>query len=225
MSTVDKVLIAINEMKLGVGDRLPSERQLAQCCGISRSSVRNVFKELQSRRVVDSKRGSGYFIASDFALRQVLDRQDTRWTATRVQQVIEARSLVVARLVELGSEAMKGKELEELEACLVELGKAVINSDVHAMEVLHNRFVNYIFEKCPNLEFIRMIEEVRIPSYYMERVLAAAEGDERNQFFSDHVNLFQAIKKRDHAQAKQLCIRICAMLATFFKKYESSVFI
>jgi DNA-binding FadR family transcriptional regulator len=106
MSVVDTVLKAIGELGLDLGDRLPSERNLAELCDISRSSVRNALKELQSKRVVAVRQGSGYFISSDFALKQALDKKNEIWTVKRVQQVFEARILVGSHVTELGSQEM-----------------------------------------------------------------------------------------------------------------------
>ncbi|MBN1958268.1 MAG: FadR family transcriptional regulator [Desulfuromonadales bacterium] len=224
MSVVDTVMLKIEELNLSVGDRLPSERSLAEYCDISRSSVRNALKELQSKRVLNVKQGSGYFLSSDFALKQALDKQDTEWSMTRISQVFQARMLVAAHVTAMGSQQMTADALLDLENCLVDLGKAVINVDISAMEILHNRFINIIFESSSNPEFIRMLNEVRIPTHYVSKVLQLAEGDERNAYFSEHVNLFQAIKKRDHELAKQICVRMSEYLSALFERYSQMIF-
>lgn len=224
MSVVDTVLEEIGELGLAVGDRLPSERSLAERCEISRSSVRNALKELQSKRVLDVRQGSGYFLSSDFALQQALDKQDAEWTLSRIQKVLEARRLVAGHVTELGSREMTIEALQRLEDCLVDLGKAVINLDVQAMDSLHNRFINIIHERCSNPEFIRMLNEVKIPSYYMISILQTADGDERSAYFSEHVNLFQAVKKKNHLLAKDISIQMCETFSRIFEKYAKAVF-
>jgi len=224
MSVVDTVLEEIGGFGLMTGDRLPSERKLAERCGISRSSVRNALKELMSKRVLDVRQGSGYLLASDFALQQALVGKDTEWTMTRIQQVFAARILVAPQLTELGSEKMTDQSLQELEDCLVDLGKAVINMDIHAIELLHNRFISIIHERCLNPEYIRMLNEVKIPSHYTVSVLQIAEGEERNAYFSEHVNLFQAVKKRNHLLAKDICIQLSNKLSGLFEKYAYAIF-
>jgi GntR family transcriptional repressor for pyruvate dehydrogenase complex len=224
MSVVDTVLDEIGELGLSLGDRLPSERSLAERCAISRSSVRNALKELQSKRVLDVRQGSGYFLASGFALQQALDKQDSEWSAKRIQQVLEARTLVAAHVTELGSKKITNATLKDLEGCLVDLGKAVINIDINAIELLHNRFINMIHESCSNSEYIRMLNEVKIPSHYIIAILRAAEGDERNGYFSEHVNLFQAVNNKNHALAKDISIQIYNKLSGLFEKYAHVVF-
>ncbi|MFK5925490.1 MAG: GntR family transcriptional regulator [Desulfuromusa sp.] len=224
MSVVDTVLETIGDLSLKVGDRLPSERSLAERCEISRSSVRNALKDLQSKRVLDVRQGSGYFLSSDFALQQALVGRNAEWSMQRVRQVFEARILVAAQVTELGSKEMTAESLQELEDCLVDLGKAVINIDLHAMELLHNCFINIIHERCSNPEYIRMLNEVKVPSHYIVSVMQMAEGDERNAYFSEHVNLFQAVKKQDHALAKEISTVICGKISGLFEKYAYAVF-
>lgn len=224
MSVIDTVLEEIGKLGLNVGDRLPSERNLAARCDISRSSVRNALKELQSKRVLAVRQGSGYFLSSDFALQQAMDGQDVEWSLKRIHQVFEARILVAAHVTELGSREMMDSSRQELEDCLVDLGRAMINIDIPAMELLHNRFINIIHESCSNPEYIRMLNEVRIPSHYVISIMQVAEGDERNAYFSEHVNLFQAIKNKDHALAKAVFTQICEKLLELFEKHSDMIF-
>ena len=223
MSVVDTVLEQIGELRLNVGDRLPSERNLAEKCAISRSSVRNALKELQSKRVLVVRQGSGYFLSSEFALQQALEGEDLNWTLNRVQQMFAARILVAAKLTQLGSEEMTAGSLQELEDCLVELGKAVINIDTRAIELLHNRFINIIHRNCLNPNYMRMLNEVQLPAQYVVSILQAAEGDERNAYFSEHVNLFQAVKKENHPLASEVYVQICEKLSDLFNKYADIV--
>ena len=220
MSVVDTVLEKINELNLVEGDRLPSERNLAERCSISRSSVRNALKELQSRRVLTVKQGSGYSISSSFALHQALGGQDSEWDMARIEQVLEVRKFVLAHITELSSRKMTGDQLLELEDCLVDLGNAVINVDVHSIDLLHNRFMNIIYESCSNREYIRMLNEVRIPSHYISTILQMAEGDDRNSFFSEHVNLFQALKKKNHSLTRELSEKLSDNFLKLFAKYS-----
>ncbi len=60
---VDHVRRLIEKGELKPGDRLPSERELAQELGVSRPSVRSGLEALEAMGVVLSRRGAGTFIA------------------------------------------------------------------------------------------------------------------------------------------------------------------
>jgi DNA-binding GntR family transcriptional regulator len=153
-----------------------------------------------------------------------LDKKNEKWTVKRVQQVFEARILVGSHVTELGSQEMNEESMQKLENCLVDLGKAVVNIDIYAMEKLHNHFINIIYESCSNPEYIRMLNEVRIPSHYVVSVLRMVDEKERSSFFSEHVNLFQAVKKQNHSLAKAISTRICVYFSDLFEKYAFTVF-
>ena len=60
--------------KLTVGDRLPAERELALTLNVSRTAVRDALRLLVTLGIVESRQGSGNYIAQHFdrSLEQVL---------------------------------------------------------------------------------------------------------------------------------------------------------
>lgn len=61
---MDSIKNKIKEGELKVGDRLPSEREMAEQYGINRMTVRNALKKLQNEGILESKRGSGCYVTS-----------------------------------------------------------------------------------------------------------------------------------------------------------------
>ena len=46
------------------GDKLPTEREMAESCGISRITVRRAYSELETAGILERRRGSGTFVAN-----------------------------------------------------------------------------------------------------------------------------------------------------------------
>ncbi len=46
------------------GDKLPTEREMAEICGISRITVRRAYSDLEAAGILERRRGSGTFVAS-----------------------------------------------------------------------------------------------------------------------------------------------------------------
>ncbi len=63
--------LSITEGSLKCGSRLPSERQLAERFGLSRSSVREVLQRLKAKGFVMSKPGGGHFASASFRQKNV----------------------------------------------------------------------------------------------------------------------------------------------------------
>ena len=59
---VDRILSLIKNRDVGVGDRLPSERQLAQQFNVSRSALREAMTALEVLGVIEIRPGVGIFI-------------------------------------------------------------------------------------------------------------------------------------------------------------------
>src|SRR5512136_679385 len=59
---VDHVRREIEAGRLGPGDRLPPERELAQRMGVSRPSLRSGLRTLQAMGILHARRGAGTFI-------------------------------------------------------------------------------------------------------------------------------------------------------------------
>ena len=61
----DHLVEEIRGGRLRPGDRLPGERELAQQLGVGRASVREALGFLQLRAIIETRRGSGSFVAPD----------------------------------------------------------------------------------------------------------------------------------------------------------------
>lgn len=59
LSLADRLRLLILDGRIPVGERLPSERELALRLGISRTTVASTYAELRSAGYLDSRRGSG----------------------------------------------------------------------------------------------------------------------------------------------------------------------
>src|SRR5512136_2274719 len=64
LKVVEHVLKLIQEGRLGSGDRLPPERDLAEQVGVSRSSLRAGLRSLQAMGVMHARQGSGTYIVA-----------------------------------------------------------------------------------------------------------------------------------------------------------------
>ena len=59
---VRQIQAAIRDNALVEGDRLPTERELAETFGVSRSVVREAIKVLSAQGMVESRQGSGLYV-------------------------------------------------------------------------------------------------------------------------------------------------------------------
>jgi DNA-binding FadR family transcriptional regulator len=109
---VEQIVRQIQSGKLKPGDRLPSERQLIEMLGVSRSSVREALQGLAVMGLVESRHGQGSFVSQNIArLLPNVDGPSLPHSLQRAMrlQLIEARRTVECPVAELAA-ARAGEE-------------------------------------------------------------------------------------------------------------------
>src|SRR5439155_1029081 len=104
--------------RLAPGERLPSERDLARSLGVGRASVREALAALANQGLLETRPGSGSFVAADAAAR--LDSAELPHDASP-SDLLEARALLepaVARLA--AGRTRRDPEIEDLLAQMEE---------------------------------------------------------------------------------------------------------
>jgi GntR family transcriptional regulator len=93
----DQLIGLFQERHLGPGDRVPSEAEIAELCGVGRSTAREALKLLEQDGLVLVERGRGRFLSSLSALH--VERPVTRFESTTSMLAalgFEAKTLVLA---------------------------------------------------------------------------------------------------------------------------------
>ncbi|GGK40142.1 FadR/GntR family transcriptional regulator [Nocardia camponoti] len=88
---------------LRAGDRLPPERELATSLNVSRSSLREAMFELESKKLVDRKQGSGSTVAA-FPVGATELHDNLADLDTELAYATELRDLVEPRIAQLAAQ-------------------------------------------------------------------------------------------------------------------------
>ncbi len=98
-----------------VGDRLPSERALAQDYGVSRRSLRRAFELLEAEGAVWRGVGQGTFVGQ----RQLLSERDVTEVGrlTNPEEVMQARLVLEPALARLAAHRASSEDLEGISHC------------------------------------------------------------------------------------------------------------
>jgi DNA-binding FadR family transcriptional regulator len=107
-----ELLVLILGGHLAVGDRLPSERQLAARFGVSRPTIREALSALESRGLVETRMGSGTFVAD----REALDEAPAALSDDSPAEFMEARLVLEVAIARLAAQraASGADRLEEV---------------------------------------------------------------------------------------------------------------
>jgi DNA-binding FadR family transcriptional regulator len=163
----------IQEAGLGPGDRLPAEAVLADRLGVSRLSLREATRSLQTLGVIEARHGNGLFVSA-FSFRPLIEQLPYGLAAsgTALEEILTAREAMevglmpaVARLnpqVELAECARLAEEMTALEAR--DRSIAEVDKQFHLLlyRALGNPLVDNLIEVFWEL-FTRLGDAIPVP--------------------------------------------------------------
>ena len=114
---------AIREKKLAVGSKLPTEREMCESFGVSRTALREALRRLSARGLISIQKGSGMYV-SDINIEDAIDTlnlyYDLKFDTNLLSQIIEVRYIFEPEIAKLAALNRTEKDLEELSGNLAE---------------------------------------------------------------------------------------------------------
>ena len=139
---VQQVLTLIENGKLKRGDQLPSERELTEAFKVSRTTVREAIRTLESMKLLQCRQGNGTYVlaSSEEALIQPLAA--ALFNANdNIRDIFYIRKIIEPHVASLAAENATPQEVEEMEKILHEQ-EACIGRGGSVLEtntLFHNR--------------------------------------------------------------------------------------
>jgi GntR family transcriptional regulator, transcriptional repressor for pyruvate dehydrogenase complex len=138
---IHELVRLIDDGALKPGDRLPTERDLSERLEVSRGTVREAVQFLQALGVVESRHGSGSFVAALGSRSRELRREWRRWTRNhvgRVHDLLEVRQGIESFAAELAAKRVAdgtaaSAPLESMAEVLELMQNAGASGDVAAL--------------------------------------------------------------------------------------------
>ena len=192
------------------GQRLPSERQLAEDNAVSRGTVREALRLLEQGDFLSRKRGSGSYVT--YTAEQGGPEREDVAEITSPLQLLEVRLALEPQMVRLASRNMTARDIAGLEEALRNT-EAAKDEEIfsHWDKIFHLR----IAEGTRNPLMITMygqINHVRTHDLW-ESIKGAILTPERiRQYNAHHREVFDAIRRRD-PEAAVACMNNHLLLA------------
>ena len=202
---VAQIRALIDDGRLKQGDQLPTERELSETFRVSRATIREAIRTLESAKLVQSRQGDGTYVlaSSEETLVQTLaavlfNEKDTIYDIFYVRKIIEPH------VAELAAENATPGEIKELATLIMEHeesiaeGKSVMKYDSAFHGLLARMSKNPIMERLLSA-LVDLFEQTR--GEYLQ-------NDERaKKSFIGHHEVFTAIKSRDCTAARRAMSR------------------
>lgn len=113
--------VAAAELK--AGDRLPSERELADRLGVSRASIKQAIVVLEVQGLVEIRHGGGTYLRGDSLSTEPIAALVER--RRRLPDVLDAREALEGKLAELAAARRTEEDLAEIDAALEAMRRQV----------------------------------------------------------------------------------------------------
>jgi len=192
---------------LKVGDSLPGERSLAIKLNISRASVREALRYLQSKNIVITIPGEGSkIITSDVGVISESFSEALNLSQLISLDLMEAREVIEVKNACFAAERAVKSDLRRIEEILNELYKALQENDEDKQEKLDVKFHYAIAKATHNVILIKMFSSISgiMQENMKKRRIAIAEDLKYTRIVQkQHTAIFDAIKKRQCNEASQ----------------------
>lgn len=198
---VEQLLERIHGGEFAPNQRLPTERELGELFGVSRGVIREAIKVLNSMGVVESRQGSGTYVADNLApsvsRALVLSAKPEESSLIALMELRQSIEILAARLA---AERRTDEEVELVKTVAQETVTAAEEDNVHDFEDADVRFHRLVVEAARNPFLITIHAAVRdIQRDVSSRVVMMAGSIP--QVADQHVRIATAIAEHDSLTA------------------------
>jgi DNA-binding GntR family transcriptional regulator len=195
----EKILETIREAILK-GELKPGEKvaepELAERFGISRTPIREAFRQLESEGYLTVVPRKGAVVAA-------LSERD-------VQEYYAVKSILEGYAAELAAENLSEKELAKLESINERLKKLAADGDVKAFYKVHHEFHDTFLKAANNSKLYDLIIQLGLKFGRLRMASLSVEGRMAISV-SEHEKLLQAFRNHDGKAAENLVKKTAAI--------------
>ncbi|MCZ6481543.1 MAG: FadR/GntR family transcriptional regulator [Candidatus Methylomirabilales bacterium] len=193
-----KELIA--EGKVKPGDQLPSERELSERFQVSRASVREAIRSLESMGWIQTRQGEGTYIASSVETLLASIAFTIQHQSNPLLQVFEARKILEPAIAALAAERATAEEVGGLEAILNEQAQQVTEGET-GVEA-DTRFHSTLADAAKNEVLLRLNDAI-IDRLHETRERSLQTEGRPARSLAGHQEILRAIQSKDPAKARE----------------------
>ncbi len=206
------ITILKNKIEQGeflIGEKLPSERVLAKELNVSRGTLRDAFRILESQGVLETKPGGGRILVKEINRTfETENRLLAEIKQAAILELIEAREIIEMGIIDLVCKNAEDEDLHDLKAILEKAHKNGVLTDENTDFIFHYSLAkfskNNVLVNFMKLN-LNLIKEARKISFNNKQHVIEAH--------KEHTLILNALIARDADKAKQA-------MATHFSKIK-----
>ncbi|BEQ13596.1 FadR/GntR family transcriptional regulator [Desulfoferula mesophila] len=208
-------LILAGELK--VGDRLPTESELARQLGVSKVPVREAMISLQQMGLLTSRRGAGggVFVCepSPEPVGEALTLM-LRLGKASIADLTQARLVIEPQVAALAARLASEEDLRRLGDTITTYQQVVEEDRPRSISDLDFHLV--LADACGNT-VLNLISRALVPLLYTNVRRHHLPPELRTLGIDGHVEIFEAVRRHDPDSAQETMARHVAQMATYWK--------
>ncbi len=202
----DAILDRLQSGHWRAGDRLPTERELSERFGVSRTTVRKALLELKQQGLIEQTVGSGTFVAEDVGSRLGRRVQQDSSQHTSPAELMEARLAMEPAIIDMAIRNANQADLQRMDACCANAEGAQTledfehwDAELHQAiaDAAHNSFVANVFN---------LMKTVRAQGDWGQLKKKSVTPERRVAYQREHRAIVEALRDRDAARARELTL-------------------
>jgi len=205
-SVIEQIMNLIKNNRLKPGDKLPPERELAEKLSISRGSLREAFRVLESRGLIKSKPGGGRYI------REIRKNGHNNTEniilsleKSSILELLEAREMFEVKIAEITAQRATPEDIKSIEKALNKMNEEEMLKDDKKTES-DTEFHLAIAGASHNFVFVNIIK-LHLDLLRDTREKTQQIPGRREERWREHQAILQAIKERDSKKAGEAMLK------------------
>lgn len=202
----DAILDRLQSGHWRAGDRLPTERELSERFGVSRTTVRKALLELKQQGLIEQIVGSGTFVAEQVGASLGRRVQQDSSQHTSPAELMEARLAMEPAIIDMAIRNANQADLQRMDACCANAESAQTledfehwDAELHQAiaDAAHNSFVVNVFT---------LMKTVRAQGDWGQLKKKSVTPERRLAYQREHRAIVDALRDRDAARARELTL-------------------
>jgi GntR family transcriptional repressor for pyruvate dehydrogenase complex len=202
---VQQIKAHIFDGRLAPGDQLPSERDLAEQFGLSRLTIRDALRVLESQGLVEIKVGArgGVFVARPRPERvSEMLANLLRLEVTTVDELVEARMVVETHVAALAADRASPEDLDAMEQAIARARAGRQAGDPNFIP--HSMAFHLALADAAKNQVLRFTVTSFRTLFHEALAPLLPADDMAAKAIVDHQELLNAVRARDPERARQL---------------------
>ncbi len=199
---VENIKDMIENGELKIGDKLPTERAMAEELNVSRASIREAIRSLEVIGLIESKQGAGNYIKKDFSeiLLEPLSMMFMLQQGSAID-IYELREVLELSTIMVSAKRINEEELQKLKELIDKFKSSEIESD----NVMIDKEFHYTIVKAANNPLITNLLNVvsqlidKFITDSRKNILESSENKEK--LLELHEKIYIALEERDDYKA------------------------